>query len=198
MSQTATTVVRRHTVEDLMYEMSREQVLALFRTLPAPGPQELKGEYKGHVHDGGDLALRAKRNAFFFDEASIFGSWMGKSYTSEASGHGEGYNIWRRTTRSICRNSRFRTEIAASMYDGRPSLMMYYAAYRTVFGEMDLIDEIRCLSDGLYLGVYSCTRALDGFSTLQPGNARSDIDVFALTGPTGPWVGVDDPKLEAI
>lgn len=198
MSATASSVAQRYTAEDLMYKMPREEVLALYRTLPAPGPQELAGEYKGYVHDGGDLALRAKRKAFFFDESSTFGCWMGKSYTSGADGRGEGHNLWRRAGGEVCRNSRFLTEIAPSMYDGRPALMMYYSAYRTFFGEIDLIDEVRRLESGLYLCVYWSTRTVEGFSTLQPGNARSDIDVFALTGPTGPWVGVDDPKLEVI
>lgn len=198
MSTAAESVVGRFSVDEIMHGMSREQALALFRTLPAPGPQELSGEYTGHIHDGGDLELRAKRRAFFFDESSSLGSWLGKSYTSDAQGRGEGHNIWRRARGEVCRNLRFRTEIAASGIDGRPSLMMYYGAYKSFCGDMDLVDEIRRLDDGAYLGVYTCTQAIEGFSTVRPGNARSDLDIFALTGPTGPWIGVDDPELEML
>ncbi|MEQ8230241.1 MAG: hypothetical protein RLW61_10870 [Gammaproteobacteria bacterium] len=199
MSTVATPVVgSRYFVNEVMYGMSREQALALFRTLPALGPQELRREYTGHVHDGGDLALRAKRRAFFLDESSELGSRLGKSYLSDADGHGQGHNIWRRAKAVTCRNLRFRTEIAASAIDGRPSLMMYYGAYNSFCGDMDLIDEIRRIDDGVYLGVYTCTQTLEGFSVVQPGNARSAMELFALTGPTGLWVGVDDSELEVI
>lgn len=196
MSAPVNVTTPEYSMDQLMHKMSREEVLALFSTLRAPGPQELQGEYAGHTFDGGDSELRAKRNAFFFDENSARGAWVGKGYTSNERGEGEGHNIFKRGSGAIVRNYRFRTEIAKSPFDGQPSLMMYYSAFDTDLGDIDLLDEIRRLSHGQYLGIYSATMDIEGFSLLKPGNERSEIDIFGLSGPTGPWVGVDDIHLE--
>ncbi len=197
VSVTQQRVAQHYTVEQLMREFSREEVLDIWKTLPAPEPEELDGEYAGHVHDGGDLELRKLRNAFFYDEESDLGSWVGKAYAPKADGMGEGYNSWRRPGGIVNRYLRFATEIGPSHLDGRPSLIMHYARFDNYSGSMDLIDEIRRLDVGAYLGIYTATEAVPGFSIIKPGNTRSEPDLFGLTGPIGPWVGVDDPELEA-
>jgi hypothetical protein len=186
----------KYALDHVMREMSREAALELWKTLPAPAQDEVHGEYTGHVHDGGDLAVREAKNAFFF--ASPCGYWLGKAYKPGSNGErGEGYNIFREPDGAVRRYRRFATEIGPSILDGRPALIMYYSAFSNYAGEMDLIDEIRRLDDGVYLCVYTGTKTVAGFSTVLPGQARSEPELFALTAPVGPWVGPDDPQKEA-
>jgi hypothetical protein len=75
-----------------------------------------------------------------------------------------------------------------SQIDGRPALIMTYGSFNNRSGNRDLVDEIRKLEDGIYLGL-GTARAEDGSRT-APGP-------FVLTGPIGPWIGVDDEAAEA-
>ena len=181
-------------VDQIMHEMSRDAALDLWKTLAAPTPNEMHGEYTGHVHDGGDGAVREAKTKFFYD--SPCGFWLGKAYTPGGGGKGEGYNSFRETDGTVRRYRRFATEIGPSSLDGRPSLIMYYRAFHNYGGEIDVVDDVRRVADGVYLCVYTCTEEVPGFSTKKPGQARSEPELFALTGPIGAWVGVDDPQRE--
>lgn len=187
-------------VDQIMHEMSREAALDLWRGLPAPMMDELDGEYTGHVHDGGDAAVREAKTKFFF--YSPCGFWLGKAYTpgdgNKGAGKGEGHNFFRDAKGSVQRFRRFATEIGPSLLDGRPALIMTYRAFGNYAGKMDLIDEIRRVEEGVYLCNYTGTEDVPGFSTKKPGQERSEPELFALTGPVGPWVGVDDPQLEVL
>ncbi len=182
-------------VDQIMHEMSREAALDLWRGLPAPTLDELDGEYKGHVHDGGDEAVRQAKTKFFF--YSPCGFWLGKAYTPGDGDKGEGHNSFRDDEGTVRRFRRFATEIGPSLLDGRPALIMYYRAFDNYAGKMDLVDEIRRVDDGVYLCNYTGTENVPGFATKKSGQERSEPELFALTGPEGPWVGVDDPQLEA-
>jgi hypothetical protein len=39
---------------------------------------------------------------------------------------------------------------------------------------------------------------VEGFCTKLPGQARTEPELFALTGPSSPWVGVNDPQKELL
>lgn len=71
--------------------------------------------------------------------------------------------------------------------------MMYYGAYRHALlpegQENTLVDEVRKLADGIYLGV-GTKRNPDGTRT-RPGH-------FALVGPVGEYSRPDDLTLELI
>lgn len=186
--------VEKWTVEEVM-ALNREQAVELWKTLPAPDFGELDGEYTGHVPYGDNEEVRKAKAEFFFDESSPIGYWLGKAYKATSDLKGEGYNLWRRPGRKVERNLRFATELGVSAIDGRPSLIMYYRAFNTPMGAVDLVDEIRKLEDGLYLGIYTTKVTVPGFSTMK-GGERSEVDRFALTGPIGAWVGVDDEHPE--
>jgi hypothetical protein len=64
---------------------------------------------------------------------------------------------------------------------------MHYGDFENPAGKADLTDEIRKLDEGLYLGVGT---------TANPDGTRSHFGHFALSGPTGEWVGVDDESAE--
>jgi hypothetical protein len=81
---------------------------------------------------------------------------------------------------------RFATEMGTSLIDGKPALLMYYGAYRHRFvpagQDNTLVDEIRKLADGVYLGVGTALKE-DGTRT-PPGH-------FVLVGPVADWQGAD-------
>ena len=181
-------------LDHILHEMSLEEALALWKTLPAPQMDEVSGEYVGQFHDGGDAEVNAAKTKFFLQ--SPCGYWLGKAYHPGEGGHGEGYNYFRDDEGNVQRFRRFATETGPSLLDGRPSLIMYYRAFNNYAGKMDLTDEIRRLDDGTYLCMYTGTETVPGFCTKKPGEARSEPELFALTGPAGPWVGADDPQRE--
>ena len=191
----STARVERWTAEEAM-KLGREEAIELWKTLPAPAPGEMDGEYTGYVRDGGDEQVRKAKAAFFFDEHSRLGYWMGKAYATTVGLKGEGYNRWRRPGGKVERYLRFSTEIAPSGMDGKPSLIMYYRAFNNRMGNVDLIDEIRKLDDGLYLGIYTTSVPVAGFAEVKREGERSEVEVFALTGAIGKWVGADDEGAE--
>lgn len=181
------TTSARWTIEELI-ALNREQVVDLFKTLEAPPLDELDGEFTGHVPDGGDPEARKRIDERMFNENSWLGYWLGKAYRVTGENQGEGYNMGRRPGGQVDRFLRFGTHVGDSQIDGRPSVVMTYGSFNNPSGERDLVDEIRRLSDGIYLGL-GTTRLPDGSRT-PPGP-------FVLTGPIGPWVGVDDEAAEA-
>lgn len=184
----------KYAVDHIMHGMSRDEALDLWKTLPAPGPDEMNGEYTGHVHDRGDEGVRAAKTKFFYN--SPCGFWLGKAYRPGDGGKGDGYNYFRDANKTVLRFRQFATETGPSPLDGRPSLIMYYRAFNNYAGDMDLVDEVRRVEKGLYLCVYTGTETVPGFCTKLPGQPRSEPELFALTGPIGPWIGVDDAQLE--
>jgi hypothetical protein len=168
--------------------LSREEFIQLFKTLPAPEFEGFAGEFTGYAHLGDTEESRQRVTAVMYDENSERGYWLGKAYKPETQDRGEGYNRWRRPGGRVERNLRFGTHMGASHIDGRPALIMTYGSFSNRAGANDLIDEIRRLDEGLYLGL-GTSRAEDGGRT-PPGP-------FVLVGPIGPWVGVDDERAEA-
>ena len=87
-----------------------------------------------------------------YNEEGPLGYWLGKAYMPLSKTKGDGYNCWRRPGGKVDRYMRFATEMGTSLIDGKPSLIMYYGAYRHRFipedKENTLVDEIRKLADG--------------------------------------------------
>ncbi len=177
--------------EEKIMALTREEVLELWGACPAAEMAELCGEYKGLIPNAGDEA-RQKATAKIMYEGPL-GYWLGKAFSPLSHSKGDGYNRYRRPDGTIHRYMRFGTEMGTSLIDGKPALMMYYGAYLPTFAyrigymskgqENTLVDEIRRLADGVYLGV--------GTSEM-PDGTRSEPGHFAMIGPVGQWVGVDD------
>ncbi len=174
------------TIEKVM-ALGPEETIELWKTLPAPDFQEMAGEYAGHVPDGGDEKVRARVAEVMFNESSALGFWLGKAYKSLSPTTGEGYNSFRKPGDRVVRNVRFGTEPGTSLIDGKPALIMHYGDFNSPVGKADLTDEIRKLDEGLYLGVGT---------TANPDGTRAHFGHFALSGPMGEWVGVDDEGAE--
>ena len=181
--------------EEKVLALTGAEVFALWKECPAVEMSELCGEYTGLVPNAGDEEAQKRTAAVMYNENSATGYWLGKAFSPLSHTKGDGYNRYRRPDGTIHRFMRFATEMGTSLIDGKPALMMYYGAYQLQLlpkGQKNtLVDEIRKLADGVYLGI--------GTAQLPDGK-RSDPKRghFALMGPVGKWVGVDDFTEELI
>lgn len=166
------------TMERLL-ALDHDGTVALWKTLPAADMAELNGHYQGIVPNAGDPERQARTSGFMYDEESPRGYWLGKAYRPLTETEGEGYNRWRFPDRTIVRNGRFATRTGPSLIDRQPSYIMDYSA----FNDTTLVDEIRKLDEGVYLGV--------GTTATEDGG-RSAPGHFALVGPTDEWVGTEE------
>lgn len=187
----ATTGIKKWTKEDVM-KLGREEVIELWRQCPAANVTELVGEFDGRVPVGEDEEAQIRLDeSILFDETGAHGYWLGKAFWPLSKTRGDGYNRVRRTGGKIEYYLRFATEIGMSLIDGKLSLLMRYGAYHnrlTPKGkENDLVDEIRKLDDGIYLGLG--TRENPDGSRTQPGH-------FVLFGPVGEYRRADHPTEE--
>ena len=187
------TKTEKWTAEKVM-ALTRNEVLELWGQCPVVDMAELDGEYTGLIPNTGDKEAQKRTAEVMFNEAGPRGYWLGKAYKPLSTTKGDGYNHWRRPGDKVERYMRFATEMGTSLIDGKPSLMIYYGAYRHRLvpegEENTLTDEIRKLADGIYLGMG--TKELPDGSRSAPGH-------FALVGPIGKWLGVDpgneEPKI---
>lgn len=179
--------------EEKVMALAREEVLDLWGECPAVEMAELYGEYKGLIPNAGDEERQKATAKTMYNEDGPLGYWLGKAYTPLSHSKGDGYNRWRRPGDKVDRYMRFATEMGTSLIDGKPALMMYYGAYHHQFiatGQKNtLVDEIRKLADGVYLGV--------GTAELKDGK-RSPPGHFVLMGPVGKYLAADDATLELI
>lgn len=179
--------------EEKVLALTRDEVLELWGECPAVDMAELYGEYKGLVPNAGNEEAQKATAKVMYNEDGPLGYWLGKAYTPLSHSKGDGYNCWRRSGGKVDRYMRFATEMGTSLIDGKPALMMYYGAYKHRFvaaGKKNaLVDEIRKLADGVYLGV--------GTSEM-PDGTRTAPGHFALVGPTGKFLAADDATEELI
>ncbi len=179
--------------EEKVMALTRAEVLELWGKCPAMEMAELNGEYKGLIPNAGNEEAQKATAKTMYNEDGPMGYWLGKAYMPLSHTKGDGYNCWRRPGGTVDRYMRFSTETGTSLVDGKPALMMYYGTYRHRFvpqgQENTLVDEIRKLADGVYLGV--------GTAKMKDGK-RSAPGHFALIGPTGKYFRADDVTAELI
>jgi hypothetical protein len=99
--------------------------------------------------------------------------------TSESEG--QGYNSYKRGGK-VRHVFPMNTRIAKSILDGKDDFELDYTAYRSGAGFVNMIDEVRKVNDDLYLGI--------GFWGYFKRQRRVPF-FFALSGPRGPYAGVD-------
>jgi hypothetical protein len=160
---------------------SREELLACFSSLKAPTLEEMNGEF--------DCVLPTYSNEQWRHSMAAMGKdyWLGKAYRLESIDvHvGHGYNRYRAADGRVNRLSRFVWDIAPSIVDQQPSLVMQYSAYANWGGSHDLIDEVRVLGSGAYLGIYHTAAPVPGFTPREGAFGRSALEVFLMHGPVG-------------
>ncbi|NIO82507.1 MAG: hypothetical protein GTN53_18105 [Candidatus Aminicenantes bacterium] len=176
--------VREFTVEKLKAS-SCDEIMELFSTLSAPPFSEMNGEYKADLLDQGTVIKNAMSKFLLFNPF-LFGHWLCKAFKTEGENHGHGYNSFRKFGKVI-RKFRMKTEIVPSRYDGKDVFQLYYPAYSSITGIINMVDEIRKIHDGLYLGIGTW-----GFTKKQvmiPGP-------FCLSGPINEFVGSDREEVK--
>jgi hypothetical protein len=85
-----------------------------------------------------------------FGESGIF-PWKGKTFKADATGDGEGIN---RIDFKLFKTNwfRFATRFSPSFLDGQTTFMLDYAAYNNPPLIRSIVDEVREVGPGLYLG----------------------------------------------
>lgn len=125
------------------------ELLSFFRDLPAPSIDEMHGDYDATLLRQPNLV--ADINGFF-TVGLPFKPWLSKAFRPVSDSEGRGYNTFRQFGKIVQRFP-MHTEIAPSRYDGRPSYTLMYGAFRSTCGSIHMVDEVRRVEDGLYLGI---------------------------------------------
>jgi len=194
------------TLEDLLH-MNRDQLVGIFHQLPAPGFEEMHGEFKALILDVGNPLMQLNSDIYL---NRLWGRWIAKAFEPAGENRGHGYNVFRVseraktnedvipayidwTLRSLkdffmgkadekeVRIIRNKTRIGDSIYDNRKSFHLEYHDY-TPFPTSTMKDEVRKLNDNLYLSL--------GILTISFG--KRNICPFVLIGPPAKWVGPDE------
>jgi hypothetical protein len=159
-------------------QLSAGELLKLFNMLEAPGLEEMSGDYAAEtLQQLNAVATLAGR--FGLNSPLYPGKWLSKSFRPVSDCCGRGYNSFRHFGRVVQRFP-MATLIAPSRYDGRPAFQLVYRAYESLFGSLHMVDEVRRLDVGKYLGIGTL-----GFTDAQ----RRRACPFLLAGPVGPYLG---------
>jgi hypothetical protein len=161
-----------------IHELSAEETLELFKTLECPTIGEMNGEYKGEqLRSPGVVSTVIA--TLFTNNPLLFGKWLSKSFRPVDDACGRGYNSLMHFGR-VTRRAPMRTLIAPSRFDGRPAYQLVSRAYHSICGFVHMVDEVRRLDAGRYIGIGTV-----GFTDAQ----RRIPLPFLLTGPIGPYGG---------
>ena len=157
--------------------LTAAELLDLFSTLEAPTLAEMNGEFSGRLLKQNSLTARLL--ALCFRMPLWPGTWLGKGFRSGPTATGRGYNIFRHFGK-VAQRFAMGTHIAPSRYDGKTAFQLVYRAYRSICGALDIVDDVRRLEPGVYLGV--------GTLGVAKHPRRSPI-LFMMTGPVAAYRG---------
>jgi hypothetical protein len=171
----AVTVYSKHELR----RMAHSEIVKVFGELAPPSLEEMDGEF---LATGLDQSGRLQNLV-----ASLFvnwsGLWLGKAFHPMSSEEGEGYNFFLRS-KEILRILPMGTYVGPSGIATGPSYHVDYSKFHTGFITGSGRDEIRKVSDGLYLGVGRLTYSRAAGRRLHP---------FLLEGPTAPFSSSGTP-----
>ncbi|MGU3502495.1 hypothetical protein [Mycobacterium sp. C31M] len=166
--------------------MPHAELVELFKTLEAPTLSEMNGEFAGTGLDQPGLlrdALAAVKIR------NVFHLWKRKGFRQIDETSGRGYNVYRwAVTGRLQYSDPMTTLIGTSHIDGRPAFQLDYRTFDTVNGVVNLFDDVRRVTSGLYLGF-----GMLGFTDRQ----RAVLQPFMLEATSRPYVGdVGTPRSE--
>jgi hypothetical protein len=124
-----------------------DELKELFDSLPAPTMAVINGEY---------LAMPLDQGGWFKNivaplATNVCGRWLGKAFSPLSDDKGCGYN-WFQTSRGVRRTLTMKTHVSDSVISPGKSYIVDYCAQHTWLPAMSLFDEIRTVSDDLFLG----------------------------------------------
>lgn len=154
------------------------ELMALFGALDAPTVAEMDGEFD---------AILLKQPGLFrtvtgaLDVRNPLSLWRAKAFRPVDEASGRGYNAFRSLGgRPDARRFPMLTSIAPSRYDGRPVYQLDYRPFASRNGRLNMVDEIRRVRPGVYLGIGTW-----GVTEKQ----RMVPLPFRLVGPSRPYAG---------
>lgn len=156
--------------------LSAEELLRLFVTLEAPDITEMQGEYSAR------LLAQPYWLATVLGQTILknpFQSWLCKAFRKIDNDTGRGYNTFQRG-RYVVQQFPMLTLIAPSRFDGRPAYQLVYRLFHSACSTVHMVDEVRRVMPGLYLGIGTY-----GFTNSQ----RHTPYPFVLEGPVAPYRG---------
>jgi hypothetical protein len=157
-------------------QMPTPQLLELFRALACPTMEEMDGEFRGQqLRQPGPISTLV--SALFTNNPLLFGKWQSKSFRPTGPDGGRGYNTLRNFGRETIQGPMV-TLIAPSRVDGKAAYQLVYRAFHSVCGFVHMVDEVRRVDEGQYLGIGSV-----GFTSAQ----RRIPLPFMLCGPVAPY-----------
>jgi hypothetical protein len=124
-------------------------LLDLFATLECPPIVEMDGEYRASLLRQANLLVTVGANLAL---TNLLRQWQCKAFRPVDDNCGRGYNTFRQLGRTVQRYPMI-TRIAASRFDGRPAYHLIYRAFHSLCGEINMVDEVRRLAPGTYLGI---------------------------------------------
>ncbi len=163
--------------------MNRDELVSVFRRLPAPSFEEMHGEFAATLLEQGSGA------AFVRAEVALNfkGRWLCKAFEPLGPNHGHGYNSFM-TPRGVRRAVRMKTRVGPSKIpgDNGDSFHLEYADFNDfkrggpggAFAHT-MFDELRKASSGVYLGIGRV-----GFTKKQV----DQLHPFLLEGPVAPFM----------
>lgn len=154
--------------------LSTDELLQLFRALEAPDIPEMQGEYRASLLAQPNWLARATGWAAV---ANPFRRWLCKAFRPVDGSTGRGYNTFLQGSRVVLRYPML-TLMAPSRFDGRPAFQLIYRQFRSACGDVHMVDEVRRVAPGLYLGIGTW-----GFTEAQ----RRIPLPFVLEGPVAPY-----------
>ncbi|MCD6062008.1 MAG: hypothetical protein K0S16_2319 [Moraxellaceae bacterium] len=164
------------TSAEALSRLATDELLRLFATLPAPDLAEMQGEYAARLlaqpHWLATLAGRAVLD-------NPFRSWLCKAFRPVDGETGRGYNTFLQRGR-VVQCYPMLTLIAPSRFDGQPAYQLVYRHFHSTCGTVHMVDEVRRVAPGLYLGMGTY-----GFTEKQ----RRIAYPFLLEGPVGAYRG---------
>jgi len=132
--------------------LSPAEAVELFKTLPCPTMEEMNGEFSGEM-----LSFPTLYSRIFWGIASknpIYpGVWQGKSFRQTSKDAGRGYNSVKRLIGGLVDMWPMLTQVGPSYFDGKPSFQLIYRSFDHYAGDIHMLDEVRRLPDGRYLGI---------------------------------------------
>lgn len=162
--------------------LSAGELLDLFRTLEAPPISEMHGEYAARLLRQPAVLAQVLGHGLL---SNPLAPWLCKAFRPVDGDSGRGYNTFRIGGRVVQRFP-MQTRLAPSRYDGKPAYHLIYGAYESLCGDIHMVDEVRQLARGVYLGIGTW-----GFTDRQ----RRIALPFLLEGPVGVYRGdIGEPR----
>lgn len=159
-----------------LLQASTDELLRRFALLEAPALEEMSGEYAAR------LLAQPNWLATVVGGAAVsnpFRSWLCKAFRPVDASTGRGYNTFLQGKRVIQRYPML-TLMAPSRFDGRMAYQLVYRHFHSLCGAVHMVDEVRRVAPGLYLGIGTY-----GFTDAQ----RRTPYPFLLEGPVGAYRG---------